>query len=132
MNIDATLHRDVAKIILGGFNKHYHLFQQFGKEAKACFESSDWTRAIEGRKERIMGYEARVTETVDELNSHFPEAGEDLLCWPEIKANFITLLLNHLQAECAETFYNSVVCRVLHRDYYNNENIFAKIGRAHV
>jgi len=32
--------------------------------------------------------------------------------------------MNHLQSECAETFYNSVACRVLHRNYYNNNNIF--------
>jgi isocitrate dehydrogenase kinase/phosphatase len=32
--------------------------------------------------------------------------------------------MNHLQSECAETFYNSVACRVLHRNYYNNSNIF--------
>jgi isocitrate dehydrogenase kinase/phosphatase len=32
--------------------------------------------------------------------------------------------MNHLQAECAETFYNSVACRVLHRNYYNSEYIF--------
>jgi isocitrate dehydrogenase kinase/phosphatase len=32
--------------------------------------------------------------------------------------------MNHLQSECAETFYNSVACRVLHRNYFNNKNIF--------
>jgi isocitrate dehydrogenase kinase/phosphatase len=126
MNIDSGAHSAIAQTILDGFDKHYFLFRQFGKEARSCYESADWSRANEGRKERIMGYEARVTETVNALNSRFPMAGEDTLCWPEIKANFITLLLNHLQAECAETFYNSVVCRVLHRDYYNNENIFAR------
>ncbi len=54
----------------------------------------------------------------------FPDIGENAQLWPEVKTAYITLLLNHLQAECAETFYNSVVCRVLHRNYYNNENIF--------
>jgi isocitrate dehydrogenase kinase/phosphatase len=126
MNTVLDAHRDIAQTILEGFDKHYFLFRQYGKEARTCFESADWTAANEGRKERIMGYEARVTETVDALNSRFPGAGEDTLCWPEIKANFISLLMNHLQAECAETFYNSVVCRVLHRTYYNNENIFAR------
>jgi len=32
--------------------------------------------------------------------------------------------MGHLQSECAETFYNSVACRVLHREYYNSEYIF--------
>jgi isocitrate dehydrogenase kinase/phosphatase len=114
----------IAQTILDGFDKHYFLFRRFGAEAKFCFEHADWSRAGEGRKERILGYEARVNETVQILNSDFPEARENAELWPEIKTAFITLLLNHLQAECAETFYNSVVCRVLHRNYFNNKNIF--------
>jgi isocitrate dehydrogenase kinase/phosphatase len=114
----------IAQTILDGFNKHYFLFRRFGAEAKLCFENADWSRAGEGRKERILGYETRVKETVEALNKHHPEAGENAEWWPEVKSNYISLLVNHLQTECAETFYNSVVCRVLHRDYYNNENIF--------
>jgi len=114
----------IAQTILDGFDKHYFLFRQFGYEARFCFEHADWSRAGEGRKERILGYEERVKETVNTLNKHFPEAGDNAQSWPEVKSAYITLLLNHLQVECAETYYNSVVCRVLHRDYYNNENIF--------
>lgn len=114
----------IAQTILDGFDKHYFVFRRFGFEAKFCFEHADWTSAGEGRKERILGYEARVSETVKALNAQFPEAGNNAQWWPEVKAAYITLLLNHLQAECAETYYNSVVCRVVHRDYFNNKNIF--------
>ena len=124
MNSSAPSGTDVAQTILDGFDRHYFLFRRFGYEAKLCFENAEWSRAVEGRKQRILGYEARVTETVNTLNSQFPGVGEDAQLWPEIKAAYITLLMNHLQAECAETFYNSVVCRFLHRNYYNNENIF--------
>jgi isocitrate dehydrogenase kinase/phosphatase len=124
MNTGSQSYKAIAQTILDGFDKHYLLFRTFGKEAKVCFENADWTQAEEGRKQRILGYEARVTETVKALNTQFPEAGNNAEWWPEVKAAYITLLLNHLQAECAETFYNSVVCRVLHRDYFNNENIF--------
>ena len=128
MDTVATSSKDVAQIILDGFDRHYYLFRRFGYEAKFCFEHADWSRAAEGRKERILGYEARVTETVEALNEKFPGASENAGLWPEVKTAYITLLLNHLQAECAETFYNSVVCRFLHRNYYNNENIFWRPG----
>ena len=118
----------IAQTILDGFDKHYFIFRRFGNEAQVCFEHANWSRAGEGRKERILGYEDRVTETVDSLNEHYPKAGENSQGWPDVKAAFITLLMNHLQAECAETFYNSVVCRVLHRDYYSNDNIFWRPG----
>ena len=124
MSSNALSCKAIAQTILDGFDKHYFLFRRFGNEARFCFEHADWSRAGEGRKERILGYEARVKETVNDLNRQFPTASDNAQLWPEIKAYYITLLLNHLQAECAETFYNSVVCRVLHRDYYNNKNIF--------
>ncbi len=124
MNIHTSSGKAVAQTILDGFDRHYFLFRRYGYEAKFCFEHADWSRASEGRRERILGYEARVNETVNALNTRFPAACENTQLWPEVKAAYITLLLNHLQAECAETFYNSVVCRVLHRNYYNNKNIF--------
>jgi isocitrate dehydrogenase kinase/phosphatase len=124
MNVHTPSGKAVAQTILDGFDRHYFLFRRYGYEAKFCFEHADWSRASEGRRERILGYEARVNETVNALNQRFPAACENALLWPEVKTAYITLLLNHLQAECAETFYNSVVCRVLHRNYYNNENIF--------
>src|SRR5262249_4252851 len=44
--------------------------------------------------------------------------------WPDIKQAYIALLYDHAQPECAETFYNSLACRVLDRTYYRNEYIF--------
>jgi isocitrate dehydrogenase kinase/phosphatase len=65
-----------------------------------------------------------VQETVDTIHRRYPDAAEHSDIWPRIKIVFIGKLMNHLQAECAETFYNSVACRVLHRDYYKSEYIF--------
>jgi isocitrate dehydrogenase kinase/phosphatase len=114
----------VAKIILDGFNRHYTLFRKYSNEGKICFERADWARTAEVSKHRIQGYEERVSETVQRLSKHFPEAGEDYELWKKIKIAFIGRLMGHRQAECAETFYNSVACRVLHREYYNSEYIF--------
>jgi len=114
----------IAQTILAGFDKHYLLFRQFSDESMSCFQNADWARIGIAGKERILGYEARVTETVAILNRSFPGAAEQANWWPDIKAAYITMLMNHLQSECAETFYNSVACRVLHRDYFNNTHIF--------
>jgi len=114
----------VAQAILDGFNRHYTLFQQYGREGKECFERADWTRAAQVSRERIQGYERRVQETVDAIQRDFPEVSRNAELWPRIKIVFIGKLMNHLQPECAETFYNSVACRVLHRDYYKGDYIF--------
>ena len=114
----------VAQAILDGFDRHYYHFRKYSYEGKSCFEQADWVRTAEVSKQRIQGYEERVSETVYYLHKHFPEAGLDYELWPRIKIAFIGILLGHRQSECAETFYNSVACRVLHREYYNSEYIF--------
>jgi isocitrate dehydrogenase kinase/phosphatase len=75
-------------------------------------------------RERIQMYDQRVQEAVDALLERFPEVPRDESLWPAIKAAYIGLLQDHRQPECAETFYNSVACQVLHRRYYHNEFIF--------
>jgi isocitrate dehydrogenase kinase/phosphatase len=75
-------------------------------------------------RERIQMYDTRVEEAVRALIDRYPEAEADESLWPGIKAAYIGLIHEHKQPECAETFYNSVACAVLHRRYYNNEFIF--------
>jgi isocitrate dehydrogenase kinase/phosphatase len=75
-------------------------------------------------RERIQMYDARVEEAVRTVADRFPEAEIDESLWPAIKVAYIGLLHDHKQPECAETFYNSVACAVLHRRYYRNEFIF--------
>jgi isocitrate dehydrogenase kinase/phosphatase len=69
-------------------------------------------------------YDTRVEEAVRGLIDRFPEAEADESLWPSIKIAYIGLLHEHRQPECAETFYNSVACAVLHRRYYHNDFIF--------
>ena len=115
---------DVARTILDGFNRHYELFRQFSSQARVHFEQTDWKSGREDQAERIRGYDRRVSETVEKLLNAFPAASSNDSMWPTIKLQYITLLLDHRQPECAETFYNSVACRVLHRRYYRNDYIF--------
>jgi isocitrate dehydrogenase kinase/phosphatase len=114
----------VAQTILDGFNRHYFLFRQFSSEASGHFERSDWKSAAEANTARIKGYDQRVNETVEALNDAHPAASTNDSLWPTIKMQYIALLLDHPQVECAETFFNSVACRVLHRRYYKNDYIF--------
>jgi len=114
----------VAQAILDGFNRHYSQFRLYSREGQECFEQADWTRAARVSRERIQGYERRVAETVEKIHRTYPDAASRSEIWPRIKIVYIGKLMNHLQSECAETFYNSVACKVLHRDYYNSEYIF--------
>ncbi len=116
----------IAQAILEGFDKHYRLFREMSASAKDRFERSDWTAVREASARRIDMYDQRVAEAVATLATRFPEAGQNASIWPSVKRAYIGLLLDHKQPECAETFYNSVARRVLHRRYYGNETIFTR------
>ncbi len=113
---------DIARFILQGFDKHYRLFRAISAAAKERFEAGDWADVRRAARTRIDMYDTRVRETVEGF-SRFPGAREESW-WPAIKHAYVSLLLEHQQPECAETFFNSVATRVLARTYYTNQHIF--------
>ncbi|MEI7786791.1 MAG: bifunctional isocitrate dehydrogenase kinase/phosphatase, partial [Betaproteobacteria bacterium] len=46
--------------------------------------------------------------------------------WHQVKLHYIGLLVNHHQPELAETFFNSVTTKILHRSYFHNDFIFVR------
>jgi len=120
----SNLPQDIARCILAGFDKHYRLFREAARTAKALFEKAAWAEMRALARERIQMYDRRVQEAVEALLAEFPQAARDEALWPAIKLAYIGLLHEHGQPECAETFYNSVACEVLHRRHYHNEFIF--------
>jgi isocitrate dehydrogenase kinase/phosphatase len=114
----------IAGLILSGFDRHYRLFRDAARRAKVLFENADWASMSALARERIQLYDQRVAESVAAVLGTFPQAETDESLWPAIKLATISLLPEHRQPECAETFYNSVACQVLHRRYYRNEFIF--------
>ncbi|KOT00873.1 isocitrate dehydrogenase kinase/phosphatase family protein [Burkholderia mallei] len=65
-------------------------------------------------------------ECVELLEDEYDAENIDNEVWPQIKLHYIGLLTSHRQPECAETFFNSVCCKILHRAYFNNDFIFVR------
>lgn len=121
--------RLAADTILQGFNRHYALFRYSAQRAKALFEAGDWRGMQQLSRERIDYYDQRVRECAHALASRLSGQGGDAdpsQHWQAIKQEFVTLLDGHPQPECAETFFNSVSCRVLRREYFNNVCLFVR------
>lgn len=118
--------RDIALALVDGFNRHYRRFQATSRQAKRLFEQADWQGVQQLVRERIQYYDERVSETVVRLNTELHAALLDDEIWQQAKLYFIGLLTNHKQPELAETFFNSVFTRILHRDYFNNDFIFIR------
>lgn len=103
----------IARAILDGFDRHYRLFRYVAQQAKGRYEHGDWHGMRRSARERIDFYDQRVLEAVARIEREFDLASladdERDALWQAVKANYVALLAEHRQPECAE-----------------------KIGRAHV
>jgi len=120
------LAQDIARTLLKGFDKHYRLFQESSRRAKGLFESGDWLAGQRAVRERITFYDTRVTETAGLLHEQLRAEDIDANTWQLAKLLYIGLLTNHRQPELAETFFNSVFCKIMHRTYFHNDFIFVR------
>ncbi|KMY86580.1 Isocitrate dehydrogenase phosphatase /kinase [Candidatus Paraburkholderia calva] len=117
---------DIAASILEGFDRHYRVFRDAAIEAKVAFEAGDWPALQKLARDRIASYDERVAECVMRLEDEYDAETIDDEVWQQIKLHFIGLLTTHRQPECAETFFNSVCCKILHRSYFSNDFIFVR------
>jgi len=117
---------DVAETLLAGFDRHYRIFREAAIHAKDLFEAADWHGLQKLARDRITSYDERVRECIEKLEDEYDaeSIGDDV--WQQIKLHYIGLLTSHRQPECAETFFNSVCCQILHRSYFNNDFIFVR------
>lgn len=118
--------RQIAEIILTGFRKHFRLFQSVTARARQRFALADWQSYQQDSSERIQFYDSRVNETITLLRQQLPATCLNEPLWQQVKQHYLEYLLFHPQAELAETFYNSVFCRLFARKYFHNQNIFVE------
>jgi hypothetical protein len=114
-----------------GFNRHYRLFRECSAQAKTRFEQSDWLGLQQAVRERIAFYDSRVSETAVLLHEQLRAEHIDDNTWQLAKLLYIGLLTNHKQPELAETFFNSVFCKIMHRTYFHNDLHFRAAGDLH-
>ncbi len=116
----------IASVLIEGFDRHYRLFRATSALAKARFERGAWAGAQRAVQERIRFYDERVRENVERLRAEFELDALAADDWREVKLRYVGLLVDHSQPELAETFFNSVLMRVLRRTYYDNDLIFVR------
>ncbi len=117
---------EIAQAMLDGFDRHYTLFRQASAEAQQRFEAADWHGQQRAQRERIEFYDLRVEEASSYLQRTYRAAELPKDVWQQVKLHYIGLLTDHHQPELAETFFNSVTTKILHRSYFHNDFIFVR------
>jgi isocitrate dehydrogenase kinase/phosphatase len=117
---------DIAQALVDGFDRHYRLFRATSAAAKGRFEKADWHSQQRAQAERIAFYDQRVDEAVQRLRGELAVEEVGMDTWQQAKLHYIGLLVDHHQPELAETFFNSVTAKLLHRSYFHNDFIFVR------
>jgi isocitrate dehydrogenase kinase/phosphatase len=117
---------EIAELILAGFDRHFSVFRKITHDAARIFREQDWRAGRNAVRTRIDLYDTRVGETVAALHERLGSDEVDESLWQEVKLRYAALLYEHRQPELAESYYNSVFCRLFDRRYYNNDNIFVR------
>ena len=118
--------KNIARTILKGFENHFTLFQEITAGAQERFEQAQWPEIREAARRRIHFYDKRIQETIEIVRNKLKITELDERLWEEVKIRYIHLLLEHRQPELAESFYNSVFCKLFDRRYYKNTHIFVR------
>ena len=116
----------IAQAILAGFDRHYALFRYNAQQAKSRYEAADWHAIRQLARERIAFYDERVREAVARIEDVFGATDLAAGNWAQVKRHYVALLAEHRQPELAETFFNSVCAKLLHRTYFHNDFIFVR------
>jgi len=124
--LDSSLAYDIAKAMMDGFNRHYQLFRTESARAKHRFETADWHGQQRAQRDRIEFYDLRVREASNRLEREFKAGEQPMEIWHQVKLHYIGLLVDHRQPELAETFFNSVTTKILHRTHFHNDFIFVR------
>ena len=122
----AALAQALAQAMIDGFNRHYRLFRTESARGKHRFETADWHGQQRAQRERIEFYDLRVLECVRRLEREFKAGEQPTDVWQQAKLLYIGMLVRHQQPELAETFFNSVSTKILHRSYFQNDFIFVR------
>jgi isocitrate dehydrogenase kinase/phosphatase len=114
----------IVLAMISGFDQHYALMRHYAQKAKKLFEEGDWKGVQNAVSERIFSFDNRANTTARLLAEQFSAHSLDDDTWQQVKLFYIGQLIHHKQPELAETFFNSVCGRLLHRTYFHNDYIF--------
>jgi len=102
----------IAHTILQGFDAQYGRFLDITAGAQQRFEQAEWQAVQHAMKARIHLYDHHISLVADQLRVLNGAADWDATFWLRVKDHYQSLLPGYPRHEIAESFFNSVYCRL--------------------
>ncbi|EFA2317517.1 TPA: bifunctional isocitrate dehydrogenase kinase/phosphatase [Escherichia coli] len=114
----------IAQTILQGFDAQYGRFLEVTSGAQQRFEQADWHAVQQAMKNRIHLYDHHVGLVVEQLRCITNGQSTDAAFLLRVKENYTRLLPDYPRFEIAESFFNSVYCRLFDHRSLTPERLF--------
>ncbi len=114
----------IAQTILQGFDAQYGRFLEVTSGAQQRFEQADWQAVQQAMKQRIHLYDHHVGLVVEQLRCITDGKSPDAEFLLRVKEHYTHLLPDYPRFEIAESFFNSVYCRLFDHRSLSPERLF--------
>lgn len=114
----------IAQTILQGFDAQYGRFLEITAGAQQRFEKADWPAVQQAMKQRIHLYDHHVGLVVAQLTCIAGPRVHDAAFISRIKTLYTGLLPDYPRYEIAESFFNSVYCRLFQHRGLTPDKLF--------
>ena len=114
----------IAQTILQGFDAQYGRFLEVTSGAQQRFEQADWHAVQQAMKNRIHLYDHHVGLVVEQLRCITNGQSTDAAFLLRVKEHYTRLLPDYPRFEIAESFFNSVYCRLFDHRSLTPERLF--------
>jgi len=114
----------IAQTILQGFDAQYGRFLEVTSGAQQRFEQADWQAVQQAMKKRIHLYDHHVGLVVEQLRCITNGKSTDADFLLQVKKHYTELLPDYPRFEIAESFFNSVYCRLFDHQSLTPERLF--------
>ncbi|PIJ48437.1 bifunctional isocitrate dehydrogenase kinase/phosphatase [Erwinia sp. OAMSP11] len=114
----------IAQTILQGFDAQYGRFLEITAGAQQRFEQADWQGIQQAMKSRIHLYDHHVGLVTTQLRCIARQQRLDETVMQRVKQLYTTLLPDYPRFEIAESFYNSVYCRLFGNQAMTDDRLF--------
>lgn len=111
----------IARTVMGGYESYRATFDAITRGARQRFEQAAWAEAQQASMERIESYARTVTRVTERLSA---DGRPPLDAWRAARASFSELAQARMDGELAETFFNSVYCRLWSHADIRDANLF--------
>ncbi|EGC4499238.1 bifunctional isocitrate dehydrogenase kinase/phosphatase [Escherichia coli] len=114
----------IAQTILQGFDAQYGRFLEVTSGVQQRFEQADWHAVQQAMKNRIHLYDHHVGLVVEQLRCITNGQSTDAAFLLRVKEHYTRLLPDYPRFEIAESFFNSVYCRLFDHRSLTPERLF--------